>query len=105
MNVSLQKVFASPFMAWLIGAGVLFFYLFTFNGFRPVLREDRINFGIDLVGGTYITLEVHTDKAVETELADRLQVIARKLETENEQLPTNQKFEGMRATLSFVLMM
>lgn len=101
MNVSLQRVFTSPFMAWVIGAVVLFFYLFTFVGFRPALRPDRINFGIDLVGGTYITLEVHTDKAVETELGDRVQAIIKKLTSENLEAPTNQKYEGVRGVLTF----
>ena len=28
--------------------------------------RKKLRFGIDLVGGTYITLEVQTDKAVES---------------------------------------
>ena len=101
MNVSLQRIFIFPFLLWVIGAGFFCFYLFTFEGVWSVLREDRIKFGIDLVGGTYITLTVQTDKAVEAELVDRLQVILKRLESKDQLGPTNQKFEGKRVILTF----
>jgi preprotein translocase subunit SecD len=43
--------------------------------------RTSLRFGIDLVGGTYITLEVQTDKAVEAELLEQLKKISEKLET------------------------
>lgn len=101
MNLSLERLVISPFIAWVLGALILFFYLFTFDGIRPVLRQDRINFGIDLVGGTYITLEVQTDKAIEAELMEKLQVVLKKMENENLLLPTSHKFEGQRIILTY----
>src|SRR5256885_2145683 len=101
MNASLQKTVASSFVIWVLVAIACFFYLFTFNGFRLALRPDRINFGIDLVGGTYITLEVQVDKALETELAERTQSLAKKLEDEGTGATVKAKVEGKKSSLTF----
>ena len=45
--------------------------------------RQKLRFGIDLVGGTYITLEVQTDKAVESELIEVMQRAETKLKKEN----------------------
>lgn len=82
MNIAGRNVFTSAFFMWLIIAGASLFYLFTFENGRIQLRQDRIKFGIDLVGGTYITLEVQTDKAIETELNDKMQFFAKKFKKE-----------------------
>ena len=61
-----------------------------------------INFGIDLVGGTYITLEVETDKALENELVDKMQSTTRLLEKAEKELPTgNPRVENEQGILSF----
>lgn len=63
MTVSLKKVLFSQLGVWLLIT--LFGVYFLIN-----LRQN-LNFGIDLVGGTYITLEVKTDLLLEHEQALR----------------------------------
>lgn len=63
MTVSLKKVLFSQLGVWLIIT--LFGVYFLLN-----LRQN-LNFGIDLVGGTYITLQVKTDLLLEHEQALR----------------------------------
>jgi preprotein translocase subunit SecD len=53
--------------------------------------EKYINFGIDLVGGTYITLEVDFDKAIQNELEEKAQSITRKLQEEEKATPVSSK--------------
>lgn len=62
MNSVSQRIFGSSLFAWLVLAGFFVYYL------HP-LRES-LRLGIDLVGGTYITLEVQTEKAVEARLVE-----------------------------------
>ena len=67
----------------------------------PQLRSNRIRFGIDLVGGSYITLEVQTDKAIEAELADKLKLILRALKKDQYEVPVSQKIEDLKINLGF----
>lgn len=71
MNIMTRSLLKSEFIWWII-FGIVALY-FTYP-----LRK-HLKFGIDLVGGTYITLEVQTQKAIEDEfsrmahnLSDRL---------------------------------
>ncbi len=59
MTISLKRILLSPLSVW---------FLITIFGayFLMNLRQIR-SFGIDLVGGTYITLEVKTDALLEHE--------------------------------------
>lgn len=59
MMISLKRVIFSQLSIWLI---VTIFGIY----FLSQLRQN-LNFGIDLVGGTYITLEVQTDLLLEHE--------------------------------------
>ena len=45
------------------------------GAYMLVPLRETLRFGIDLVGGTYLTLEVQTDKAVEADLVSKLQAI------------------------------
>lgn len=63
--------------------------------------EKYISFGIDLVGGTYITLEVELDKAVKNELDDKVQSIIRRLQAEQRDMGVTSKVDGDSATLTF----
>ena len=65
---------SSPLMFWILIGVVGLYFLY------PIRKSLR--FGIDLVGGTYLTLEVQTDKAVEAELHSRLQSIITRLKRE-----------------------
>jgi preprotein translocase subunit SecD len=101
MNSTVRSILGSSFFVWLALAVLGFFYLFTFQGGKFALREDRVKFGIDLIGGTYITLEVETEKAVEAELHDKIQSIKRKMSEAGLEEPTSEVFSGNKATVRF----
>lgn len=71
MNFAAKRLFLSELMIWLIVCVIGFYFLYP-------LRQS-LRFGIDLVGGTYLTLEVKVDKAVEAELVSKMQDIESKL--------------------------
>ncbi len=101
MTSSMRSVF-SPFWAWVAAAIGICIYLFTLNqNWQPVLRENKVNFGIDLVGGTYIRLKVQTDKAVEAELGDKSQYIIHNLEERGLEVPVSKKIENDEILLTF----
>ena len=77
MNVTAQRILGSSFVAWLALAALFIYYL------HP-LRES-LRFGIDLVGGTYITLEVQAEKAIEARLLEIAQAL--KKEAKKAQFP------------------
>lgn len=93
MSLALRRLVFSGFAFWL-AVGVLAFYLIW------PLRE-RLRFGIDLVGGTYITLEVQTDKAIEAELVDRINPIVNKLKNAGRALPTTKVVNEGALVLTF----
>jgi len=80
MNISARRFLFSGFSLWSL---VIVASLFVIWPLRQKLR-----FGIDIVGGTYITLEVQTDKAVEAELISIMQSSVNKLKTARKALPT-----------------
>lgn len=98
MRISMREIFGSSCVIWIGCFFVLFFYLFTFKGFVPALRKDRIKFGIDLVGGTYITLGVQVEKAIEMELNDGLQSTLKRIAVDV--APVSQLIIGNQATLT-----
>lgn len=72
---SIAKRFASSsLMIWILLVIIGIYFLYP-------LRKS-IRFGIDLVGGSYLTLEVKTDVAIEAELVRRLQSIDAKCKRE-----------------------
>jgi len=74
MNSTVKRLASSELMIWVL-IGVIGMY------FMYPLRKS-LRFGIDLVGGTYLTLEVQTDKALDAELLNKLQSIDAKLKRE-----------------------
>ena len=72
MKLSAKSIFASELMIWVAIAVVGSYFLFPL--------KKSIRFGIDLVGGTFLTLHVQTDKAVDAELVDRMQSLEKKIE-------------------------
>ncbi len=66
-----QRIACSELMFWIALCGIGLYMLYPLR--------NSIKFGIDLVGGTYLTLEVKTDKAVEAELVNRMQSMESKL--------------------------
>ena len=65
MNVTMRKFFISSFMGWILFAAITVAY-FGFYG------KNSLKFGIDLVGGSYITLEVQESDVVRNELNDKI---------------------------------
>jgi preprotein translocase subunit SecD len=74
MKSSAKRIASSELMIWLAICIVGMFFLYP-------LRKS-LRFGIDLVGGTYLTLEVKTDVAVTAELTRKLQTIDTKFKRE-----------------------
>jgi preprotein translocase subunit SecD len=65
MNPSIQRFFSTSFTLWVAFAVAMCGYLYFYG------KKD-IRFGIDLVGGTYITLEVQQDDVVKNYLGDKV---------------------------------
>ncbi|MGB8468350.1 MAG: protein translocase subunit SecD [Candidatus Babeliales bacterium] len=93
MNRSVRTFVSSSFFVWVVVAIGALAYLFTIQNGRLALRPDRVKFGIDLVGGTYITLSVDIDKAVELELHAKKQNLLNRLKEANHPLPVAQSIE------------
>jgi len=64
-------------------------------------KRDKLRFGIDLVGGTYITLAVQTDKAVEDELAEVMQSLVVKLKKAGIPTPSSKVVEKEQIIYTF----
>jgi preprotein translocase subunit SecD len=93
MNITAHRNLFSWFTFWAILAVVCCYFLWPL---RKTLR-----FGIDLVGGTFITLEVQTDKAVETELLSKLQSIGKCLKTAGKEQPVTKNVVNGQIILTF----
>lgn len=65
MSKSLRALFSTSFIWWILASAIALYFL--------IPLDKHIRFGMDLAGGTYIGLEVNTDKAVENELIEHMQ--------------------------------
>lgn len=90
MNATAQKVLGSSLFFWLAIAGFCLYYL------HP-LRES-LRFGIDLVGGTYITLEVQAEKAIESRLSEFAQQLKKQISKANFPKPMSAEIAPVVAT-------
>lgn len=72
MNSTLRRIAASGLALWIL-AGALGVY-----SLMPLRKKLKL--GIDLVGGTYITLQVDTDKAIESNLVEKAEEINKTLQ-------------------------
>ncbi len=93
MNGSARRIWFSGLMFWLVATGICIYFLFPL--------KDKLRFGIDLVGGSYLTLEVKTEEAVEAELLGLTQKIAKKLKDAKRTLPLSKKVEKEQIILTF----
>ena len=93
MNSFSKRFTASGFWFWLILAFISIYFLY------PI--RQKIKFGIDLVGGTYITLRVQTDKAVEHELREKLQELEVSLKNSEKALPSGHIFKDSKLEINF----
>jgi len=93
MEFAGKRIIFSGFSFWIALALVALYLLIPF--------QKTIKMGIDLVGGTHITLEVQAEKAVESELLQKSVAISNKLYTANEVLPTGKEVKNMQLNLTF----
>lgn len=93
MNASARNLVLSSFTFWIVLVAVGLYFII------PI--RQKIKFGIDLVGGTYITLEVQTDKAIEAELAEIMQSIPARLKAAQIAAPTGKVLEKNEIVLTF----
>jgi len=95
---SARGVLFSSFSLWVVGAAFCLYYL------SPLVipgKAKPIKFGIDLVGGTYISLIVDTDKAVEDALFGRLQSLKIGLKQEGLAASEKTKIEKNELVVTF----
>jgi preprotein translocase subunit SecD len=71
MAYALRRFFLSSLSLWTIAA--------VFGLYFVTHLQKYVSFGIDLVGGMYITLDVHMEKVLEMELSDRVIALLRSL--------------------------
>ncbi|HJM68877.1 MAG TPA: hypothetical protein QGF02_02940, partial [Candidatus Babeliales bacterium] len=93
MNFSLGRLSCSSLVMWIIFGFIALYFLYP--------PRDRLKFGIDLVGGTYITLGVESDKAVRNELLSISNTLNRQLKRSDMPTPVSSKVEGNKVVMSF----
>lgn len=93
MNLSTSRNTLMSFGFWVLLAAVCLAILYPF--------KDKLRLGIDLVGGTYLTLEVKTNEAVDAELAEKMQKIVTELKKAGKQLPIRREVKDEVLTLTF----
>ena len=93
MTLSFRRILFSSLALW---------FLISITGVYFLVHLKKfINFGIDLVGGTYITLEVQVEKAIENELAERMQSALASLKKDQKPVPTTQRIDKDSAVMTF----
>lgn len=90
---AMRRIFLSEFMFWLVFCGIGFYFVL------PIRK--KIRFGMDLAGGTYLTVEVQTHKAVEAELVEKMKNTIGRLEQVGKVLPQSKKIENEAIVLMF----
>ena len=93
MSLSLRKMAFSELSFWLVMCAVCLYIIL------PI--RQSILFGIDLVGGTYLTLEVQTDKAVQAELVENMYSAESKLKKADLPAPKSKLLEGNTIIFTF----
>ncbi len=94
-----QSLLLSPLIFWLVGAAACLWYLSPL--FISSNRPMPLRFGVDLVGGTYISLIVDTDKAIEDSIYERAQSLKEELARAQIEAPASIKTEKKNAILTF----
>jgi preprotein translocase subunit SecD len=84
----------SGFMGWLLFAAFIVAYFLSYG-------KNSLKFGIDLVGGSYITLEVQEDDVIKTELHDKIKSFESILEQANIELQSKPTFHNNTLNFSF----
>ncbi|HEV2916434.1 MAG TPA: protein translocase subunit SecD [Candidatus Babeliales bacterium] len=85
MTFAARRAFFSSFTWWMLVAIASIYYI------TPL--RNKLRFGMDLVGGTFITLEVQVDKAIEAELISDMHAFEAHLKQVHKKLPTSKYVE------------
>lgn len=93
MKISLRHFLFSSLSLWVIVTLAGVYFLYHFHRFIPL--------GVDLAGGYYIELEVQTDKAIESDVLNRLQLFVEKLKKGSLELPTSTTIDKSSGSLVF----
>lgn len=93
MNSAVRRVATSGLMIWIV-VGVLGIY-----SLWPL--RQKLKLGIDLVGGTYITLQVNTDKAIESNLLEKAEELNKTLQEKHMVPATSMVGEGSVVRMQF----
>lgn len=93
MAINVRVLFFSWLSVWILIAMLGIYLLYPLRA--------KLRFGIDLVGGTYITLKVHTDKAVEAVLLENMHQFSSKLEKIPNISIVNKKVENNEVIFEF----
>lgn len=94
MNFSLQRMTFSWLSLWVLVAIVAIYSVV------PLRKSMR--FGIDLVGGTYMRLQVKTEKAVEADLQARLATLPLVLDPSQQSALRSRDIQGSAVVATFV---
>jgi preprotein translocase subunit SecD len=92
MNSAARKFLSSGVLLWVVLAGIICWQLHPWR--------QKLKLGIDLVGGTYITLGVQLDKAVEHELRERSATLTKMFKKQSV-VPLSQKIEQNAIVMTF----
>lgn len=93
MKSTATRIASSSLMFW-VGLCIIGIY------FLYPLRKS-VRFGIDLVGGTYLTLEVKTHAAIQAELVRKLQSIETKFKRDRSISLISKTIDGQKIILTF----
>lgn len=94
MNTSMQKALGSSFALWVVLAVAMTGYLYRYG-------KNDIRFGIDLVGGTYITLEVQQDDVIKNYLNDKVRTFESLLKSSKIEIDGNPIIADNSLTFKF----
>jgi len=93
MSSPARRVLVSWLTFWICVSAFIVWFLWPL--------KERLKFGIDLIGGTYLTLKVQTNKAVESNLLSFLQVVSSRLRESNKVMPISKEVKDGAVVLTF----
>jgi len=94
MNNAVKNFFMSGFFVWIV-AGI------AIGGYLYISGKNKIKYGIDLVGGTYITLEVQEDDVIKNHLSDKIKTFQEMLSQSGIELEKNPVLKPQYLSLLF----
>jgi len=93
MNQSVKQMVFSGLTFWTVLAVVVVFFLWPL--------DKKLKRGIDLAGGSYITLSVQAEKAIESLLLDKLENVTANLKSAGKEMPVKSGVAHNHIVLTF----